>query len=449
MRGKFEKFMVIAIFLFIASTVSAQQNFLKVGDTLPEIVIPNILNHKTISSNTADFRGKLLILDFWGTWCAPCVANIPKMDSLQKEFGDKVQFLPVTDEPLERVKRFADNYLLLNGKKVMTVYNDRTIKKMFNIGALPYYVWIDENGKIIAKTTDKELTVELISQALKKSTKNINSRTDRSTANIDLKKPIFNVSYSEIGSTQSVSTDSNRLSQTTVSNYIPGLKSQTHYDGIHYFSMNTSVANQYTHMYAMLYYGQMTPSILSKGRIRYEITDERKLARLKSDSRGQEYTDFLIKNGTCYELIWPKSTTLNRKQLLNWVKSDLDRNFGDPLKIAVNIEKLLVDSCLVLERIDPKINIKSVAVKNNEEFDRYSYKSSNIPFSIFFERLSGYYLQLSDMPLLDHTGISGNVDLNIKGDLKNISDLNGQLKKYGLRIVIKSAVADVIVFKDL
>ena len=75
---------------------------LQIGQEVPNVTLTNLYNYKNASGKVAttaklaDFKGKLLILDFWATWCAPCVASIPKLENLQKQFEGKLQILPVT-----------------------------------------------------------------------------------------------------------------------------------------------------------------------------------------------------------------------------------------------------------------------------------------------------------------------------------------------------------------
>ena len=83
----------------IKAQTSLTQNGLKPGDELPDIKIHKLFNYPVKDTRLSAFRGKVLILDFWATWCSPCVAMMPRMDSLQKEFAGKIQFLPVSNQP--------------------------------------------------------------------------------------------------------------------------------------------------------------------------------------------------------------------------------------------------------------------------------------------------------------------------------------------------------------
>ncbi|MGB4400563.1 MAG: TlpA disulfide reductase family protein, partial [Daejeonella sp.] len=96
MKKTIQTIAMATLCLFLSNTALAQTAALKIGDKVPDVTINNISNYKSTSAKLSDFKGKLLILDFWATWCAPCIAMIPKMDSLEKAFEGKVAFLSVT-----------------------------------------------------------------------------------------------------------------------------------------------------------------------------------------------------------------------------------------------------------------------------------------------------------------------------------------------------------------
>jgi thiol-disulfide isomerase/thioredoxin len=108
----------------------------------------NDLNGQMIS--TAQLHGKVVIVNFWATWCPPCQEEIPEMMELQKEFQGKLQIIGVSmdDGPEEPVKQFADkigmNYPIVMG-------NDGLPEEYGGIPALPTSFVIDPEGRVVQK----------------------------------------------------------------------------------------------------------------------------------------------------------------------------------------------------------------------------------------------------------------------------------------------------------
>src|SRR5882762_10107873 len=92
---------LLLLFLLIAGISNGQSfdkeivNFIpvKVGDTLPDYSIGNMINYSSTSARLSDFKGKWMILDLWSSTCSGCLAAMPKLLQLQKEFEGKLQII--------------------------------------------------------------------------------------------------------------------------------------------------------------------------------------------------------------------------------------------------------------------------------------------------------------------------------------------------------------------
>lgn len=98
-----------------------------------------------------EWRGKILILNFWATWCPPCREEIPEFITLQKQYGDKgLQFVGIAIEEREPVDEYlqsiAINYpILIGGDDAIALS-----QQMGNvINAVPFTVVVDREGRII------------------------------------------------------------------------------------------------------------------------------------------------------------------------------------------------------------------------------------------------------------------------------------------------------------
>lgn len=99
----------------------------------------------------SEWDGKVIVLNFWATWCPPCRKEIPEFVALQKEYGDKgLQFIGVAIEEKEPVEEFIDfveiNYpILIGGDNAIQL-----AQQMGNsIGAVPFSVVINRQGQIV------------------------------------------------------------------------------------------------------------------------------------------------------------------------------------------------------------------------------------------------------------------------------------------------------------
>ncbi len=98
----------------------------------------------------SEWQGKIIVLNFWATWCGPCREEIPAFVELQEQYlHDGLQFVGIAlqeaDEIRDFLKEFNVNYPSLVGADEVI----QIAKKLGNdIGALPYTVIIDRNGLI-------------------------------------------------------------------------------------------------------------------------------------------------------------------------------------------------------------------------------------------------------------------------------------------------------------
>ncbi len=106
------------------------------------------LNDKT--RNIKEWRGKVVLLNFWATWCGPCIAEIPELIQLQKTYGAQgLQVVGVAVDNKQAVSQFAVkhgmNYPILIGGSDAAELSKRYGNKL---GVLPFSAFIDREGVI-------------------------------------------------------------------------------------------------------------------------------------------------------------------------------------------------------------------------------------------------------------------------------------------------------------
>jgi thiol-disulfide isomerase/thioredoxin len=105
-------------------------------------------------ADMASYRGKVLLVNLWATWCAPCVKELPSLGALQQELGGD-QFQVVTIAIDERDPTKIEPFLTKHGAGNLPVLIDRerTIEKVAQVIALPASLLVGRDGKAKAMVT--------------------------------------------------------------------------------------------------------------------------------------------------------------------------------------------------------------------------------------------------------------------------------------------------------
>ena len=105
-------------------------------------------------ADMAPYRGKVLLVNLWATWCAPCIKELPSLGTLQQELGGD-QFQVVTIAIDERDPAKIAPFLAGHGAASLPVLidRDRTIEKVAQVIALPTSLLVDREGKVKAMVT--------------------------------------------------------------------------------------------------------------------------------------------------------------------------------------------------------------------------------------------------------------------------------------------------------
>lgn len=150
------KLFLLFIYLLFPSITSADQKLdiknLKIHKEPKKVNNIIFKNFDDITISLNDFKGKLVVINFWATWCAPCREEMPSLDILQsnKNFEDLI-VLPINvgKENKEKAKKFFNDLKIKNLK----LYYDDSVKlaNTFSLIGLPTTIFIDKDGDEFAR----------------------------------------------------------------------------------------------------------------------------------------------------------------------------------------------------------------------------------------------------------------------------------------------------------
>jgi len=153
-----EIFLIICLFLLVAMGPSSPGNTSGrsispidsdsiVNSRAPDFTLKDV-NGKTVTLSS--FRGKVVLLNFWATWCPPCRAEMPALNRLYRESRHRgLEIIAVsTDRSIDHIKDFLEKNRV---DFLMLFDEDRGAAKQYRVFSMPTTFLIDRNGMVVEK----------------------------------------------------------------------------------------------------------------------------------------------------------------------------------------------------------------------------------------------------------------------------------------------------------
>ena len=398
----------LCLFICLRAAAKVDSAALKVGDRVPDFIISNLVNYKSSNARISDFKGKLLILDFWATYCTSCLKHFPTVDSLQQSFPNDIQILLVdtksTRDKKENILATLARFKSNDGKpfNLPSVINDTAFDEMFPHFSVPHYVWIDQNGIVRSITSSEELTRENIIKFLK-----YNNAPDLPLDHLEQFSILLKGKLDGIGGG-----GMRQINDTT--------------RGV--IMHNRTLLD----MYKRVLYNRI--SGFSDNRVLLEVKDPAKLSYMGDGSDKREWER---QNLYSYELIVPASRL---DSLYADVLTDLNRYSS----YYAQFKKRRI-FCWILEKTKTS-NIQSQGGQTVDALDDKSnprlLNSTLLNLCIYINKLSG------NQVVLDETGVIEKIDLRFAAGTATLESVQRQLKSYGLKLHSGYQTLEMLVIKD-
>ena len=446
------KIVSAVIFLLLLQTANAQLTLSSLirptnpGEMVPDLVFSPLSNYATKSAKLSQFKGKLVILDFWGINCAPCIKAFPKLHSLQKQFGDSIQIILVTpssqnslDSIIQRRKKIGIRINIPSS--LISLTGNTMLSKYFPYKIIPHYVWIDIEGRLAAVTKGEVVTEENIRKKLRDPQFYLPQKKDILT--LDRSRPMFpqlqNVLHNEAKKYSVITEHVEGLSGFTTI-----YQKDTSENTIRVFRGNYSILELCGNALSNFQEGSpyLTPTFDYGKRAVLEVKDSGKY--LFDANKGSTIQDWKRLNTFCYEMVVAGNET---GRLTKYMLSDIERFFN----VEARIEKR---------------RARALALVRTSGIDKVGLKKQITERTAFRDTLGVYHIigmngltilrthlsqanKASPYIFLDNTGYGGRVELHLTSQLDDLPALKKELnEKYDLDLIETEAEVDMIVISE-
>lgn len=405
------------LFLLLALGLKAQDKLdlskaLKVGQDLPVLQALPVLNYQSPKINWAEINDKVIILDFFDTYCSNCIRDMPKLQKLQDELSDKLQIVLVTWQDKETIEKFYANnaYLKKNKVHLPTIYGDTLLKSYFPHKGVPHTAWLFQN-RIQAITFADFSTAENVHKLYKEGIIKLPLKADFEDAeqafvNIEMQKEIIAsvavTGYQDGKNWAGIRLERDNLTDLFVTRFY-----------------NTAIFDAYKAAFSKI---KKPEFLLKEERIVWKVKNPDIYRYVSGDGKNA----WLLDHAICYERVSPveKSISVAAKDIIQ----DLNNLLG--LRVYWSISPVPV---LVLQTIDTK------GIENDASVIKGDIQGTEV-LAFMIDYQGGL------PPVVDEVKSKQSMDIK---DYTSVEAINRQLEKYGLVLKEDVREVEVLVFEEV
>lgn len=416
-----------------AFTLGGYCQKIQIGQVVPDVVIENVINTGKDRIRLSDFSGKALVIDFWGTTCISCIAVLPKLQSIQQTYKDRLQVITVTKlDTKEKVEHTLQRFKATRDVTLPVAVGDTVLASLFPYQLVSHVVWIDENRVLRAITPSDYIEFYNVDSLL--GNRPLHWPVKNDVLSYDRELPFLQLAQPGI-------VQPTFLHYSLLTGHLAGISPG---NGRKVDSVNQT---------ATISFFNVTLLTLVKIALDYRISANQKefVIDVRDKSR-------IIKPAGQYTSEWLKENTYSYYITL---PAHIDESISEEVVMADLTKWLLVAGirvskqwrevpCLVITSIDSNYRLlRSKGGDYLNELQEQDKKLINAPFDVLVSYLNS---KATEFPwVVDETGMttSDRVDVIIDGNaIKGEVQLEKALSKYGLRVTAAKRKRMMYIIED-
>lgn len=384
----------LAILTSRAQTIDLQEAF-------PDFIIRNIVNAPAKEVDVYKQPDRFIILNFWGTWCAPCLPEMDSLREIQKRFGKDLRIIALANDNEKRVQ----NYLAKRPTGVWIAADTSFhLYRQFGFTYVGQSAILDRQRRVIGLVRTDSINMAFIQKMLKGEKLPVSGeRSKGQTVNTD-ENDFFRL-------------DSTLQTHIALMSYVPGQRAMSRYypTGAFKNRRRTFFNVSPTAIYKTAY------EITSQKQVAYEFDEK---AELDYSNKGNLYCfDILVAPGQ------EDSLNILMQQRLNML-----------LPVKARMEKKMMP-VYVLRKTDAGAWSNSTATESSWGFSGRGFEGTAIPLKNFVDYLANEL----PLPVVDETGLAGRYDIRTENVLRTVEEVKAAVQKLGLSLEKAEREIDLLI----